>query len=836
MYFEKNVYVVITLDMSHTAMKDLPDKLRLLSPLSITLIYFLVAGLWILLTDNLLVGVLFEGTMYEEFQTYKGLFFVLMTSAGLYFLIDKYGSLLGEQGERLQGISRELQSEKKLIDILFERIPVFITIYDPDFDDFEINKEFEKVTGWTNEDVREQDFFKECFPDKELREEVVEFMQNPGIGWREFALRTKSGEVLDTSWTNIRLTDETSVGIGIDMTETKASEARLKQSRQLLENVFESLEESVILVEPETRIIKNCNEATEKIFGYKKDELIGKSTRILHVDEEHYQEFNELGRNSLSKEGVFETEFKMKKKNGEIFQTENTVKLVYVDGEVERVVSVVRDITERKNYERELKERQKRLLRSQEIAHIGDWELDLEKGEITWSTMVYKIYGLDPNYPPPSFERLKEMYVGDDYERHEKVVRKGIEKGEPFDLDLEIETGHGHKKFVRAKGIPEKDENGEVTKLVGTVLDITKRKQMEQALRKNEERMKNITNNVPGVVFQYKFNPDGSDQLQYVSDGAEKIWGVSPEEAKNNNVDIWKRIHRSDIDGVKNSIQKSAETLSRWDEEWQYVKPDGTLHWQHGIGIPRKEEDGSIIWDSVIFDITEKKQLREQIVKSIIEGEDRERKRIARELHDGIGQYLTAANMNLEAINKDIANLSEKRKNQFSKGLKLIKESINEIRNISQNLMPKTIEDYGLVKAIEALIENYKNSTEIKFSFNYNLNEELLNEQEKINIYRIVQETVHNAVKHAECTKISIQLYQEHDMVCLTVEDNGVGIPSSKEVNGGIRNGSGLGLQSIRSRSQAMSASIAFDSVPEKGTVISLWVPIRSNKTNTQSG
>ncbi|HKK83155.1 MAG TPA: sensor histidine kinase, partial [Atribacterota bacterium] len=200
-------------------------------------------------------------------------------------------------------------------------------------------------------------------------------------------------------------------------------------------------------------------------------------------------------------------------------------------------------------------------------------------------------------------------------------------------------------------------------------------------------------------------------------------------------------------------------------------------------------------------------------------------------LHDGIGQYLTAANMNLEAIKKDITELSEKRKNQFSKGLGLVKESINEVRNISQNLMPKAIEDYGLVKAIEALVENYENTTDIKYSFNNNLKEDLLGEQEKVNIYRIVQEAVHNAVKHAKCTKISIQLYQEDDMISLTVEDNGVGLSFNGNGNGESRNGNGLGLQSIRSRTRAMSASISLDSVPQKGTVISLWVPTKGDKT-----
>ncbi|MGK7391099.1 MAG: sensor histidine kinase, partial [Candidatus Cyclobacteriaceae bacterium M2_1C_046] len=231
---------------------------------------------------------------------------------------------------------------------------------------------------------------------------------------------------------------------------------------------------------------------------------------------------------------------------------------------------------------------------------------------------------------------------------------------------------------------------------------------------------------------------------------------------------------------------------------------------------------------AIVLDISEKKRAREQIISSIIEGEDRERKRIARELHDGIAQYLSAANMNLEAVKKEIAQLNEKRKTQFSKGLDLLKQSINEIRDISHNLMPKAIEDYGLITAVEAMVENYKNSTDINIHFDNNIQEELLTEQEQLNIYRIIQESLHNAVKYAGCDKISVQLYQEKNIIYLTIEDDGKGIKFYE-----TETDVGLGLKSIRSRTKALSGSIKFDSVSEKGTVITLQVPIVANNKST---
>ncbi len=630
-------------------MKDSTERLSNLSPIKITVIYLVAAVSWIVLTDFVLENRTAEFKVLSQIQTYKGLLYVVLTSAGLYLLIKIFANQIESKDEELKGLHSDLRSDRELMDILFERIPVMITIYDPDLEEFEVNREFEKVTGWSTEDVKEINLFEECYPDIDLQEEVIEFMNNPGIGWREFPLTTKSGETVETSWTNIRLTDDTSVGIGIDMTETKASQAKLRESRELLRNVFESLEESVILIEPKTRVIKDCNKATEKIFGYSKEELIGQSTRMLHLDKEHYEKFDEIGENALEQKGSFQTEYKLKKKSGEPFFSDHTVSLVYDEqGEVDRVVSVIRNITAKKKNEKELIRRQERLLRSQKIGEIGDWEFDPVSEEIHWSPMMYEIYERDPEQGPPAYDEIQSKYYGEENRKHNERVTRAVQKGEAYDIDLQLQTEKGNRKYIRAIGMPEQDETGEVQKLHGTVqditerkeaeierkkladivqksqneiyvldaetlqfdfvnkgainnigysleemlqmtpmdikpefdretirqkldpiisgeeekikfetyqerangstyevevhaqiietagkplivailLDITERKKAENALRKNELRLKNITNNIPGVVFQYKLNPDGTDGLQYVSEGAKKIWGM----------------------------------------------------------------------------------------------------------------------------------------------------------------------------------------------------------------------------------------------------------------------------------------------------------------------
>jgi PAS domain S-box-containing protein len=283
------------------------------------------------------------------YQTYKGWFFVIITSVALYVLIKKHD-------KELSKIERESDVYDELLQKLFDRIPVMITMYQPNFESFTVNKAFESRLGFKNKDIKQIDaFFEDLFPNPEIRQEVFDYMGNPGKKWREFILTSIEGEKVQTSWSNIRLSDNTQIGIGLDLTEIKQKEHELTESKRLLEKIVNTLKESVILVEPETRVIRDCNQTTVEIFGYSKDELIGNTTELLHVDDEHFKIFDDLGVNELEDKNYFQTEFKLKKKNGDFFDSDHTVTFVNDEEGIKDVaVSVIRDISTQKQYEREL--------------------------------------------------------------------------------------------------------------------------------------------------------------------------------------------------------------------------------------------------------------------------------------------------------------------------------------------------------------------------------------------------------------------------------------------------------------------------------------------------
>lgn len=132
-----------------------------------------------------------------------------------------------------QSLRNELDREREFLQKLFDSIPVMITVYDPDMDEFRVNKEFERVLGWSAEDARATDLMAACYPDPEYRQEVAAFMQAPGTGWKNFKLKNRAGDDVFCAWTNIRLSDNTQVGIGIDRTDRRQLEAQLRQSQKM---------------------------------------------------------------------------------------------------------------------------------------------------------------------------------------------------------------------------------------------------------------------------------------------------------------------------------------------------------------------------------------------------------------------------------------------------------------------------------------------------------------------------------------------------------------------------------------------------------------------------
>ncbi|MFH5885284.1 PAS domain-containing protein [Halalkalibaculum sp. DA3122] len=291
----------------------------------------------------------------------------------------------------------------------------------------------------------------------------------------------------------------------------------------------------------------------------------------------------------------------LQKANGEKMWVRVNEAPITENGQTVAVVGSLTDITEQKQLERLLEQAHK-------MARIGAWELDLKTEEIFWTSMTREIHEIDdPNFAPDLETGITFYKKGESRETIRRVVQRAITEGIPWDEELQIVTAKGNERWVRTKGEPY-IVDGECVRLYGSFQDIHDRKEAEQKLQ-------HVADNIPGAIFQYRLYPDGTDELMYLSKGAKELWGISPEMGMQHNELIWDQLPEADYQQVKQSIADSAEAMAHWNAQWRSRHPEKGIRWHEGNGIPRKLPDGSIVWDSIILDITEQKQAEQQITK-----------------------------------------------------------------------------------------------------------------------------------------------------------------------------------------------------------------------------
>lgn len=243
---------------------------------------------------------------------------------------------------------------------------------------------------------------------------------------------------------------------------------------------------------------------------------------------------------------------------------------------------------------------------------------------------------------------------------------------------------------------------------------------------------------------------------------------------------------------------------------------------------PVIDSKGTITGLLIIFKDISQKLLHEKLLKdfekrhvaAILEGQEQERSRIAKDLHDGLGQMLTALKMNIRLTQideKHVANLYRQ-----------IDEAIQESVRISENILPAKLRDFDLATCLKSLCNGINTASEIPVSFESHGEPARINQNQKVNLYRITQEAVNNAIKHSQAELISVQLNEEDDFIQLTIEDDGRGFSTGATFDQSVHHG----LANMRERAEIMGGSLTIESDENRGTLIIVEVPLQSNEHN----
>jgi hypothetical protein len=223
-------------------------------------------------------------------------------------------------------------------------------------------------------------------------------------------------------------------------------------------------------------------------------------------------------------------------------------------------------------------------------------------------------------------------------------------------------------------------------------------------------------------------------------------------------------------------------------------------------------------------DLLQREKELEILSGARVQAQEDERRRIAREIHDGLGQMLTAIKFNLEIL-EDMITAGKDERERIDDMKNLLDSVMKEAREISYNLMPSVLEDFGLAPALQLLSEQFSNRTNVKVQFQAHGINDRLDPNLEIGMYRIAQESLNNVSKHAEATEVNLQIIRSSTGIRLVIEDNGKGLTTQPGLIRATGKG-GMGLPGMRERASSFGGAFTIDSTPNNGTLIAVEVPI----------
>jgi PAS domain S-box-containing protein len=242
--------------------------------------------------------------------------------------------------------------------------------------------------------------------------------------------------------------------------------------------------------------------------------------------------------------------------------------------------------------------------------------------------------------------------------------------------------------------------------------------------------------------------------------------------------------------------------------------------------LPLAQLLGTAIGNARLFaDLQRHRELLARLSSRILTAQEEERQHLSRELHDGIGQSLSALKLGLEMIPRDAAGLPAAVQTDLQRTLEIVKETISELRRIALDLRPSMLDDLGLIPTLKWLAQRFQEQTGIVVRLDARGKIPRLSAEQEVNLYRIVQEALSNVVKHAEADRVTIRVRSTVAAVHLLVGDHGRGFQPDRAP--GEAGHTGLGLVGIEERVNLMDGRFRFRSRPDKGTLLAVQIPLR---------
>ncbi|MFB6250178.1 MAG: PAS domain S-box protein [Halobellus sp.] len=408
--------------------------------------------------------------------------------------------------------------------------------------------------------------------------------------WRgEITIEDLNGDAVDQEVTVSQMDDGRLIWDSREITDRRQAERELERQRTRLRALFDKSPDGIIVHDADGAVL-DANETECEMLGVDRETLL--SMNVAEFEANFDREALKAMWTEMEEGDLLKVEGAHRRDNGEVFPVEVWVNKAVVNGN-ERYIALDRDVTERRTRERELKRSREFVEKAQETASIGGWEVDLHDDTLRWTDEVYRIHGLSPD-TDVSVEDGFGFYHPNDRQEMAEAFERLRTKGEPYDLELRIETASDQIRWVRAVGEPQFDEDDAVVGAIGIFQDVTERKNRERELHETKERLNLAVEGANLGIWDWNIE---TDAVRFNDQWATML-GVSPDEIEPH-LDTWEeRVHPEDIDRVEARLSAHLEgdaelydcehRMRTGDGRWKWIRDVGRVVERDAAGNPRR--------------------------------------------------------------------------------------------------------------------------------------------------------------------------------------------------------------------------------------------------------
>jgi PAS domain S-box-containing protein len=493
-----------------------------------------------------------------------------------------------------------------------------------------------------------------------------------------------------------------------------------------------------------------------------------------------------------------------------------------------RAMRIAQDIT------KDLRQSEASLAAAQRMAHLGNWSFDPSTRLVEWSAETYRIFGLTPSSEPMPFTEFLQRIHEDDQHLAKETLLGAMAAREQREIEHRIYAADGTIRWVHT--IVQATSSEAHAPVPGTIMDITERKLAEQELLESRALLLDAQKLAQVGCCHYNV----LDRRMIWSEELYRIHGVDPDAFLPTHDSTMQLVHPEDRAAWQDTLAHALHDGKPFTREFRIVRRDASVRHLRSLGEVIKDAAGRparMLWS--VLDITEQKQTEhalrtsaEQLTalsRRLVEVQEAERRQLSRELHDRVGQNLTALSINLDILRTGLSgDECAEHRLRLSDSTALLESTVDTIEDVMAELRPPMLDDYGLLPALHWYARDFSKRTGIEVDVDGKDVERPAPELE-ITLFRIAQEALNNVAKHARAKWVQIELDHVNGHSVMTVTDNGIGI------DGARRERTGLGMVTMRERTQAVGGIFRVRRGPGGGTQIAVEIS-RHGNTHTHRG